>query len=144
MIYFDTSFLIPLLIPEKTSEQIDAYFQQLPVEKTLVASQWTRIELVSVISRLVRMEELDIKSAELCSERFAFILAENFHVVLPDLDDFNLGWNFLTRLDNSLRAGDALHLAIASNLAVEKIITLDEGMLKAGKILKLPVERGIF
>jgi predicted nucleic acid-binding protein len=42
-----------------------------------------------------------------------------------------------------LRAGDALHLAIASNLAVDQIITLDEGMITAGKVLKLPVDRGI-
>ena len=45
--------------------------------------------------------------------------------------------------DTSLRAGDALHLAIAHNLAADKIVTLDKGMLKAGKSLNLPVDQGI-
>ena len=61
----------------------------------------------------------------------------------PKIEDFDLTWRYLTRLDSSLRAGDALHLAIASNLAVDQIITLDEGMIKAGNVLKLPVDRGI-
>jgi uncharacterized protein len=56
---------------------------------------------------------------------------------------FDLTWRYLTRFDSSLRAGDALHLAIAANMAVDQIITLDEGMIKAGTILKLPVDRGI-
>ncbi len=143
MLCFDTSFLIPLILPEKTSEQIEAFFQDLPIDQTLVVSQWTRIELASVLSRLVRMGELNEETAVLCNERFAILLADNFQVVLPDLDDFDLSWDYLARFNTSLRAGDALHLAIASNLAVEKIITLDQGMLKAGEILKLPMDRGI-
>ena len=47
------------------------------------------------------------------------------------------------RLDTSLRTGDALHFAIAHNLAADKIVILDKGMLKAGKSLNLPVDQGI-
>ncbi len=144
MLYFDTSFLVPLLLPEETSEQVEAYFQNLPDNWPLVTSQWTRVEFASVISRLVRMGALSKETASLCNERFFLLLIEHFHVVLPEAEDFDLTWHYLTRLDNSLRAGDALHLAIASNMAVDKIITLDDGMIKAGNILKLPVERGIF
>ncbi len=143
MLYFDTSFLVPLLLPEKTSEQVEAYFQNLPVDQSLVSSQWTRVEFASVLSRLVRMGELDKETAGLCNERFSLLLLENFQVVLPEIEDFDLTWRYLTRLDSSLRAVDALHLAIASNMAVDQIITLDEGMIKAGNILKLPVDRGI-
>lgn len=139
-----TSFLVPLLLPEETSEQIEIYFHNLPDEQLLVTSPWTRVEFASVLSRLVRMGALNKETAGLCNERFSLLLAENFQVVLPEIEDFNLTWHYLTRLDNSLRAGDALHLAIASNMAVDKIVTLDDGMIKAGNILKLPVDRGIF
>jgi uncharacterized protein len=71
------------------------------------------------------------------------VLAENLQVQLPSIADFDLCWKFILRFDNSLRAGDALHLAIASNLAVETIFTLDNGMLKAGRQLGLPVASGI-
>jgi uncharacterized protein len=143
MLYFDTSFLVPLILPEKTSEQIEAFFHHLPADQTLVASQWTRVEFASVLSRLVRMGELSKETAGLCNERFSLLLVENFEVVLPEIQDFDLSWRYLTRLDSSLRAGDALHLAIAANMAVDQIITLDEGMIKAGTVLKLPVGRGI-
>lgn len=115
----------------------------MPADQTLVASQWTRVEFASVLSRLVRMGELSKETANLCNERFSLLLVENFQVVLPEIEDFDLTWHYLTRLDSSLRAGDALHLAIASNMAVDRIITLDEGMIKAGNVLKLPVDRGI-
>jgi predicted nucleic acid-binding protein len=42
-----------------------------------------------------------------------------------------------------LRAGDALHLAVADNHRAAVIYSLDETLLKAGKILDLPVSLGI-
>ena len=143
MFYFDTSFIIPLLLPEETSDRIEHFFHQLPVGEELVVSQWTRVEFASVLSRLVRMGELKKDIALLCNERFSTLLTENFQVVLPGIADFDLCWIFLAQFNNNLRAGDALHLAIASNLAVETIFTLDKGMLKDGRLLSLPVDRGI-
>ncbi len=143
MFYFDTSFLIPLLLPEETSARIEQFFHQLPAGADLMISQWTRAEFASVLSRLVRMGELKKESALLCTDRFSTLLAENFQVVLPGGADFDLCWKILTRFDNTLRTGDALHLAIASNLAVDTIFTLDNGMLKDGRQLGLPVDRGI-
>ncbi len=90
MLYFDTSFLIPLLLPEENSEKIEEFFQHLSIDQTLVVSQWTRIELASVVARLVRMGELNKEIAGLCNERFTVLLAESFQVVLPQLDDYNL------------------------------------------------------
>ncbi len=143
MFYFDTSFLIPLILPEETSDRIEHFFHQLPVGEELVVSQWTRVEFASVLSRLVRMGELKKDIALLCAERFNTLLIENFQVVLPSIVDFDLCWEFLAQFNNNLRAGDALHLAIASNLAVNTIFTLDNDMLKDGRLLSLPVDSGI-
>jgi len=143
MFYFDTSFLIPLLLPEETSDRMEHFFHQLPAGAELIVSQWTRVEFASVLSRLVRMGEMKRDIATLCSERFSTLLTESLQVVLPGIADFDLCWEFLTRFNNSLRSGDALHLAIASNLAVETIFTLDSSMLKDGRLLGLPVNRGI-
>jgi uncharacterized protein len=143
MFYFDTSILVPLFLPEETSAKIEVLFHQLPTDADLVTSQWTRMEFASVLSRLVRMGELKKEVALLCSDRFSRLLSENLQVYLPTLADFDLCWKYLSRFDNSMRAGDALHLAIASNLSVEKIFTLDNGMLKAGRQLGLSVETGL-
>jgi predicted nucleic acid-binding protein len=42
-----------------------------------------------------------------------------------------------------LRAGDALHLAIARNRRADTIYSLDKTMLKAGRGLGLPLSSGI-
>ena len=89
------------------------------------------------------MGELQADIVSLCGERFSTLLDENLRVVLPGVADFDLCWKILARFDNGLRAGDALHLAIASNCAAEAIFTLDHGMIKAGRLLGLPVDRGI-
>ncbi len=43
VLYFDTSFLVPLLLPEATSEKIAAVMRELPVAEFAV-SPWTRVE----------------------------------------------------------------------------------------------------
>lgn len=143
MLYFDTSFLVPLLIPEATSEQVEAFLHALPSEQTLLVSQWTKAEFGSVLSRLVRMRQLDPASAAACAAQFDLLLDESFELVTPTAADFEHCWKILTRFDTSLRAGDALHLAIAANRKVTAVYSLDNGMLSAGKRLKLPVHRGI-
>ncbi|MGH8567512.1 MAG: type II toxin-antitoxin system VapC family toxin [Gammaproteobacteria bacterium] len=70
-------------------------------------------------------------------------LCESFAILLPDGADFATAVKYLEMPKSGLRAGDALHLAIAANHGARKIITLDRGFLDAGKLLKLPVSRGI-
>ena len=58
MVYFDTSFLAPLILPEATSVEIAAFFHGLPIEEFTV-SHWTRIDFSSLVAREVRMGGLD-------------------------------------------------------------------------------------
>lgn len=71
------------------------------------------------------------------------MLDESFSIVLPDGVDFATAAKYLEMPKTGLRAGDALHLAIAANHGARKIMTLDHGFLDAGNLLKLPVSRGI-
>ena len=41
MLYFDTSFLVPMLIAEETSERVEAFLLNLSAEKDLFVSLWT-------------------------------------------------------------------------------------------------------
>jgi uncharacterized protein len=45
MLYFDTSFLTPLILEEETSEKVKAYVSQLP-EGELTISHWACNEVV--------------------------------------------------------------------------------------------------
>jgi hypothetical protein len=142
MLYFDTSFLVPLVLPEATSEKIARFVGGLPMEK-LTVSHWTRVEFSSLLAREVRMGRLEAKAAMRADDQFEEIVDESFVVLLPNVEDFSLAREFLRSHDTGLRAGDAFHLAIAKNHGAEAIYSLEKTMLKAGKRLGLPVTAGV-
>lgn len=142
MLYFDTSFLAPLIIPEASSDKVAAFVRQLSPEEFAV-SHWTRVEFSSLIAREVRMGGLDAEAAARADARFEAMLEESFSVLLPNAEDFALAKRYLGQFETGLRAGDALHLAVANNHRLAMIYSLDKAWLRAGKMLNLPVSMGI-
>ncbi len=142
MLYFDTSFVTPLILRETTSESIAAFVRELPAGQ-LTVSHWARIEFSSLIAREVRMGGLDARAAARADARFETMVEDSFVVILPNAGDFTTAKRYLSKFETGLRAGDALHLAIAANHGAGAIYSLDRGLLKAGKILDLPVSRGV-
>ena len=142
MLYFDTSFLAPLVLPESTSDKIAAFVRRLPVEEFTV-SHWTRVEFSSLIARDGRMSVLDAAAGARADARFEAMVDASFAVLLPNADDFGLAKRYLGKFNTGLRAGDALHLAIAGNRQAAAIYSLDKGLLMAGRLLDLPVSMGI-
>ncbi len=140
--YFDTSFLVPLFIPEKESERVELHIQGLDEEMVLTVSHWTVVEMASVFSRLVRMRELGKSTAKKLDRAMSRVFEASFEIVTPQSADFRLCRNYLNSFDNSLRAGDALHLAIAANQGSDLIFSLDKTMLAAGAALGLTLSDG--
>ena len=140
MRYFDTSFLVPLILPEATSELVTDFLEGLPAD-ALAVSHWTRVEFASLLAREVRMGGLDAAAREAAS-RFETLVADSFVILLPNRDDFDLARDWLGRYDTGLRAADALHLAIAGNRGADAIYSLDKLMIAAGKTLDLPASAG--
>jgi predicted nucleic acid-binding protein len=101
------------------------------------------VELASLVSRKARMGELSTAEAEAVRREFERMLSESFELLVPCPADFAAAAKYLEVPKTGLRAGDALHLAIAANHGARKILTLDSGFIDAGKQLKLPVSRGI-
>lgn len=142
MLYFDTSFLAPLLLEESTSAKIEAFFARLPVGE-LYISHLTRVEFASLIAREVRMGGLAEADARLTIGQFDELVAGSFQVLAPGVVDYELAKGYIQHFATKLRAGDALHLAIASNNGANMLYTLDEGLLSAAKLLKVHASRGI-
>lgn len=142
MLYFDTSFLTPLILQESTSLRVEQFVTGLPAGE-LAISHWTRVEFASLLAREVRMGHLDSRAARAADIQFEAIVKESFVVLLPHADDFDLAKDYLGKPGTGLRAGDALHLAVASNQSAKAIYSLDRTLLKAGRILGLPVSSGI-
>lgn len=142
MVYFDTSFLAPLILQELTSAKVERFVIDVPIGQ-LATSHWTRIEFSSLLAREVRMGGMDGRAAAEADVQFGIMMNESFVIWLPNADDFDLAKDFLGHRNSGLRAGDALHLAIARNHRAQAIYSLDKAFLKAGKALGLPVEPGI-
>jgi len=142
VLYFDTSFLVPLILPEATSDKIAAFIRTLTAEAFSV-SHWTLVEFSSLIARAVRMGGLDSGAAMRADARFGEMVEASFTVLLPTANDFALARQYLRKPETGLRAGDALHLAVATNHHAVAIYSLDKIFLRAGTILQLPVSMGI-
>lgn len=142
MFYFDTSFLAPLILQEATSEKIEAFFAKLPAGQ-LYVSHWTRVEFASLVAREVRMGGLIERDALLATGQFDELVAESFHVLVPSVVDYEQAKGYIQQFATRLRAGDALHLAIASNNSAKTLYTLDEGLLNTAKLMKVHASRGI-
>jgi predicted nucleic acid-binding protein len=142
MLYFDTSFLVPLVLPEATSDRIVDFFRGLTMEE-LAVCHWARVEFSSLLARECRMGGLDAGAAMRADARFEAMVAESFAVLLPTEEDFNLAKRYIGHFATGLRAGDALHLAVAGNHRAAMIYTLDKTFLDAGRMLGIPVSQGI-
>lgn len=136
MLYFDTSFLAPLILEESTSTKIEAFFAKLKADE-LYVSHWTRVEFASLIAREVRMGGLTEPDALLVIGQFDELVAESFQVLVPAVADYELAKSYIQHFATKLRAGDALHLAIASNHGAKNLYTLNVGLLNAAKLLKV-------
>jgi hypothetical protein len=142
MVYLDTSFVAPLVIAEETSDAVEAFVRRIKAGE-LATSLWTQVELASLVARKHRMGELSESQAVAVRSEFERVLDESFDLLLPAAADFAAAARFLALPKTGLRAGDALHLAVAANHGASRILTLDAGFIAAGKLLKLPVSRGI-
>jgi len=142
VVYLDTSFLAPLVIAEDTSDAVEVYLLKM-APGDLVTSFWTRVELASLISRKQRVGELsEVQAANIRAE-FARILSESFGMLMPSLADYVMAEELLAHYKTGLRAGDALHLAVASNQGGLEVLSLDQGLIKAAKLLGLKAKTGI-
>ncbi len=139
MNYFDTSFLIPFFLDEQASTRIDRFMRRKR-EGELAISLWTRVEFSSAIARQMRVGRLTEQDARRIDSEFDEVTAASFVTLAPTTADFELSRQFLRRYETALRAGDALHLAIAANNQARAIYSLDQGLLKAGRLLGLPTE----
>lgn len=142
MVYFDTSFIAPLLLQEATSERVERFFVRMEPGHAAV-SQWTLTEFSSILARQVRMSGLSADMAGEIEDEFQRLVAKSFVVINVETEDFKLARRFVRTYESGVRAGDALHLAIAANRNADAIYSLDKQLVSAAKKFGLPASHGI-
>ena len=139
MIYLDTSALVPLLVHERESDAVRRRMDALPPGEPAI-SEWTRTEFVSAVGIKVRMRQLEPAAARDVVRAFQRMADDSLTVLTPEPEDFALAGRYLEWFDAGLRAGDALHLAIASNHRAQKLYSLDRALVKCALKLRLDVQ----
>lgn len=76
-------------------------------------------------------------------QQYDNLVAESIQVLAPRAAVFELATDYIKHFSAKLRAGDALRLAISSKHGVKTFYTLDQGLLAAAELLKVPASRGI-
>jgi predicted nucleic acid-binding protein len=134
MLYLDTCVLLALLTPEVHSPAASAFLEQ--AAETLAISPWSANELHSALALKVCSGALSTTDADRVLEVFESSLAPGLLWLNLEADDFRNANACLRGWSTSLRAADALHLAIASGRGAT-ICSLDAPFVQAAQQLGL-------
>ncbi|MDZ8084892.1 MAG: type II toxin-antitoxin system VapC family toxin [Nostoc sp. DedQUE12b] len=136
MIYLDTSVIAPLYWTEALSDAVE---ELLLNEAEVGLSQLAEVELVSALSRRVRMREISQEDAIAIVERFQSDLDSGFYTqIAVETVHYNLAREWISRFDTPLRTLDALHLTIAFQNNIQ-LVTADEALATSAEILGVEV-----
>lgn len=136
MLYLDTSVLVPLFVPEPESDRVRAWFGAR-AGQTLAIGDWTLTEFASAMGMKVRDKGLRADQAKRAGALMEKLAVDSLRVFTPTRSDYGKAAEHLGHHALGLRAGDALHLAIAQNQDAECLYTLDRRLIKAARKLDL-------
>ena len=137
MIYVDTSALVPAFIREPKSEAVLAWLETSG--ERLVVSEWTIAEFSSAAAIKVRTGGIAPTLAKQARTRFLDFAQNHCSIAVPQRAEFRRAAELASDVNLKLRAGDALHLAIAEATKAEGILCLDEEMATGAKTMGLKV-----
>lgn len=103
----------------------------------LAISDWTLTEFASAMGIKVRDKRLKPDEAHKACVLMSQLAADSLKVFTPTRSDYNKSAYHLGHHALGLRAGDALHLAVAHNEGAECLYTLDRRLIEAGRKLKI-------
>jgi predicted nucleic acid-binding protein len=133
MFYVDTSVLVAALVVEAHSDRVVDWLGEQP-SQTLHTSDWSITEFSSALSVKMRTGQIGLDQRSFALAAFADLIDESFNILPVSANHFHLAARFSDRHDLSIKAGDALHAAIASDNRVT-LCTLDRRLAKAGSVL---------
>jgi predicted nucleic acid-binding protein len=135
MIYLDTSVVVALLTSEERSSFAIDWFAQC--RDPLISSDWLITETHSALGIKQRHHGLRPQARQAAGEQFERLLRGGVELRSLDRSRFRQAAELLQDPALGLRAGDALHLAVAINSRCTQLASFDGRMLQAAAALGL-------
>ena len=136
MHYVDTSVIVAALTIEEHTVAAQAWLNNRSSSEILI-SDWVVTEFSSAMSLKLRTRQIDMEGRASAQSLFKRFLSENLSLVTVMPGQFRTAALFADHHDLGLRAGDALHLAIASEYGAT-LCSLDRRLVEAGPALGVP------
>ena len=133
LIYLDSSVVVALLTPEERSAQALDWFAQS--REPLISSDWLITETHSALGIKQRYHGLSSEARQAAGEQFERLLQGGVELRSLDRDRFRQAAELLQDSALGLRAGDALHLAVALHSRCTRLASFDGRMQQAAAAL---------
>ena len=127
-VYVDTSVLVAAHVREPHTDLAQRWFSEQ--SSGLLFSMWALVEGDSALAIKRRRGELDAASQAVAINDIDAFAARFGPHVLPLEADMQRARVLCRNVDSGLRAGDALHLALALRLGASHLATLDVVLAK--------------
>jgi predicted nucleic acid-binding protein len=135
VIYLDTSVVVALLTPEVRSAHALDWFERC--RDTLISSDWLITETHSALGIKQRHHGLSQAARAAAAKQFERLLQGGVELRSLDRGRFRQAAALLQDPALGLRAGDALHLAVALHSRCSHLASFDGRMQQAAAVLGL-------
>jgi uncharacterized protein len=124
LIYLDTSVLVTLLVNESSTAMIRHWYAECN-NTLLLTSDWTLTEFASALSLKQGSGQLSASQVLAIQETFDHFIGDGIRLLDVSRQAFRHSTKLIQTM-HGLRAGDALHLAVAMEAGIQTFATLDK------------------